>query len=95
MIDERMRAVGSRRSILLAGAAACAALYGPLHAGERAVLQLLTDRKSQQLQDSFKRVKSGKAGAEGFGHRVYKTTPPREDHKTVGSGFEVRAATSC
>jgi citrate synthase len=76
-----MRAVGSSHvDPYSAVAAACAALYGPLHGGaNEAVLQMLTEIGSvNNVPDFIKRVKSGEGGRlMGFGHRVYKNYDPR------------------
>jgi citrate synthase len=75
-----MRAVGSSRpDPYSATAAACAALYGPLHGGaNEEVLRMLDhigDRKN--IPDFIKRVKAGEGRLMGFGHRVYKNYDPR------------------
>jgi citrate synthase len=76
-----MRAVGSSHvDPYSAVAAACAALYGPLHGGaNEAVLQMLTEIGSvRNVPDFITRVKSGEGGRlMGFGHRVYKNYDPR------------------
>jgi citrate synthase len=76
-----MRAVGSSQvDPYSAVAAACAALYGPLHGGaNEAVLQMLTEIGSvSNVPEFIKRVKSGEGGRlMGFGHRVYKNYDPR------------------
>jgi citrate synthase len=76
-----MRAVGSSQvDPYSAVAAACAALYGPLHGGaNEAVLQMLTEIGSvDHIPDFIKRVKSGEGTRlMGFGHRVYKNYDPR------------------
>jgi len=76
-----MRAVGSSHvDPYSAVAAACAALYGPLHGGaNEAVLQMLAEIGSvDHVPEFIKRVKSGEGGRlMGFGHRVYKNYDPR------------------
>ena len=75
-----MRAVGSSHvDPYSAVAAACAALYGPLHGGaNEAVLHMLTEIGSvNHVPDFIKRVKSGEERLMGFGHRVYKNYDPR------------------
>ena len=75
-----MRSVGSSRpDPYSATAAACAALYGPLHGGaNEEVLRMLEhigDRKN--IPDFIKRVKAGEGRLMGFGHRIYKNYDPR------------------
>ena len=76
-----MRAVGSSQvDPYSAVAAACAALYGPLHGGaNEAVLQMLSEIGSvNNVPEFIRRVKSGEGGRlMGFGHRVYKNYDPR------------------
>jgi citrate synthase len=76
-----MRAVGSSHvDPYSAVAAACGALYGPLHGGaNEAVLQMLTEIGDvKHVPDFIARVKSGEGGRlMGFGHRVYKNYDPR------------------
>jgi citrate synthase len=76
-----MRAVGSSQVDPYSSvAAACAALFGPLHGGaNEAVLQMLTEIGSvNNVPEFIKRVKSGEGGRlMGFGHRVYKNYDPR------------------
>jgi citrate synthase len=76
-----MRAVGSSHvDPYSAVAAACGALYGPLHGGaNEAVLQMLTEIGDvKNVPDFIARVKSGEGGRlMGFGHRVYKNYDPR------------------
>jgi citrate synthase len=76
-----MRAVGSSHvDPYSAVAAACAALYGPLHGGaNEAVLQMLTEIGDvKNVPDFIASVKSGEGGRlMGFGHRVYKNYDPR------------------
>jgi citrate synthase len=66
----------TRRSVL---AAACAALYGPLHGGaNEAVIRMLTEIGSRENIPAFIRaVKEGHGRLQGFGHRVYKNYDPR------------------
>jgi citrate synthase len=75
-----MRSVGSSRvDPWSATAAACAALYGPLHGGaNEAVVRMLNvigDRKN--IAEYIQRVKKGEVRLMGFGHRVYKNYDPR------------------
>ncbi|HYI13697.1 MAG TPA: citrate synthase [Thermoanaerobaculia bacterium] len=76
-----MRAVGSSHvDPYSAVAAACAALYGPLHGGaNQAVLEMLEEIGSvNNVPEFIKKVKSGEGGRlMGFGHRVYKNYDPR------------------
>src|SRR4051812_4136778 len=76
-----MRAVGSSHvDPYSAVAAACAALYGPLHGGaNEAVLEMLNEIGSiNNLPAVIQKVKSGEGGRlMGFGHRVYKNYDPR------------------
>ena len=60
-------------------AAACAALYGPLHGGaNEAVLNMLDEIGSLDNVDAFiESVKNGEGRLMGFGHRVYKNYDPR------------------
>jgi citrate synthase len=60
-------------------AAACAALYGPLHGGaNEAVIRMLTEIGSvDNVPDFVAAVKAGKGRLMGFGHRVYKNYDPR------------------
>ncbi len=62
-----------------ATAAACAALYGPLHGGaNEAALRMLGEIGSKAAIPNFiKRVKAGEGRLMGFGHRVYKSYDPR------------------
>ncbi len=74
------RVVGSSQADpYSAMAAACAALYGPLHGGaNEAVLRMLTEIGSYENIDAFiESVKAGKGRLMGFGHRVYKSYDPR------------------
>ena len=75
-----MRSVGSSRpDPYSATAAACAALYGPLHGGANEevlrMLELIGDKKN--IPDFIKKVKDGQGRLMGFGHRVYKNYDPR------------------
>ncbi len=75
-----MRSVGSSRvDPFSAVAAACAALFGPLHGGaNEAVLRMLKQIGSvSNVADFVKRVKAGEGKLMGFGHRVYKSYDPR------------------
>ena len=75
-----MRSVGSSEvDPYSATAAACAALYGPLHGGaNEAVLRMLAEIGSKDRVPEFiKRVKDGENLLMGFGHRVYKNFDPR------------------
>jgi citrate synthase len=75
-----MRAVGSSQvDPYSAHAAACAALYGPLHGGANAeVLYMLQEIGSKaKIPDFVKKVKNKEAKLMGFGHRVYKNYDPR------------------
>jgi citrate synthase len=77
-----MRGVGSSAvDPYSAAAAACAALYGPLHGGaNEAVLRMLREIGSKDRVPAFVReVKQsgGEVRLMGFGHRVYKNYDPR------------------
>jgi citrate synthase len=75
-----MRSVGSSHvDPFSATAAACAALYGPLHGGaNEEVLRMLTGiGHVRNIPDFIQRVKSGDGLLFGFGHRVYKHYDPR------------------
>ncbi len=75
-----MRAVGSSHvDPYSAIAAACAALYGPLHGGaNEAVLRMLEEIGTvKDIPKFIKRVKEGEGLLFGFGHRVYKNFDPR------------------
>jgi citrate synthase len=75
-----MRGVGSSHvDPYSACAAACAALYGPLHGGaNEEVLHMLRDIGSVANVPAYiKRVKSKEKLLMGFGHRVYKNYDPR------------------
>lgn len=74
------RVVGSSHTDpYMAIAAACAALYGPLHGGaNEAVIRMLTDIGSfDEVDDFIAAVKRGECRLMGFGHRVYKNYDPR------------------
>jgi citrate synthase len=76
-----MRVVGSSHvDPYSAVAAACAALYGPLHGGaNEQVIRMLTEIGTKQNIPSFiEKVKKGEGvKLMGFGHRVYKNYDPR------------------
>ncbi|MBX3249767.1 MAG: citrate synthase [Myxococcales bacterium] len=75
-----MRGVGSSRvDPFSATAAACAALYGPLHGGaNEAVVRMLNEIGSVKNIGSYvERAKKGEVRLMGFGHRVYKNYDPR------------------
>ena len=75
-----MRSVGSSQvDPYSATAAACAALYGPLHGGaNEAAIRMLNEIGSvQHIPDFIKKVKAGEGRLMGFGHRVYKNYDPR------------------
>ncbi len=75
-----MRSVGSSQADPYSSiAAACAALYGPLHGGaNEAVLRMLTEIGNIKNIPAFiERVKAGENLLMGFGHRVYKNFDPR------------------
>jgi citrate synthase len=76
-----MRVVGSSHvDPYSAVAAACAALYGPLHGGaNEQVIRMLTEIGSKQNIPAFiDKVKKGEGvKLMGFGHRVYKNYDPR------------------
>jgi citrate synthase len=89
-----MRVVGSAQADpYSATAAACAALYGPLHGGaNEAVIRMLTRIGSLEDVPGFiEGVKEGKERLMGFGHRVYKAYDPRARiiKETAESVFEV------
>ncbi len=89
-----MRAVGSSRpDPFSATAAACAALYGPLHGGaNEEVLHMLNEIGDiKNIPDFIKRVKAGEGRLMGFGHRVYKNYDPRAKiiKKTAYEVFDV------
>ncbi|MCZ6479909.1 MAG: citrate synthase [candidate division NC10 bacterium] len=75
-----MRSVGSSHvDPYSAVAAACAALYGPLHGGaNEAVLRMLREIGAKEKVPEFiKKVKTREALLMGFGHRIYKSYDPR------------------
>jgi citrate synthase len=76
-----MRVVGSSHvDPYSAVAAACAALYGPLHGGaNEQVIRMLTEIGSKDRIPAFiEKVKAGEGvKLMGFGHRVYKNYDPR------------------
>ena len=75
-----MRGVGSSRvDPYSALAAACAALYGPLHGGanEEVIHMLKKIGSKSKVPDFIKSVKAGEGRLMGFGHRVYKSYDPR------------------
>jgi citrate synthase len=75
-----MRGVGSSRvDPYSALAAACAALYGPLHGGaNEEVIHMLQKIGTKDNVPAFiKSVKAGEGKLMGFGHRVYKNYDPR------------------
>jgi citrate synthase len=77
---EQMRSVASSGvDPYSAVAAACAALYGPLHGGaNEAVLRMLRRIGSpSRIPEFIRGVKAGEARLMGFGHRVYKNYDPR------------------
>jgi citrate synthase len=75
-----MRTVGSARADpFTAHAAACCALYGPLHGGaNEAVIHMLHSVGTlDAVPDYIAKVKTGDVKLQGFGHRVYKNYDPR------------------
>ena len=75
-----VRAVGSSHvDPFTAVAAACAALYGPLHGGanEAAVNMLESIGSIDRVPAFVKSVKEGEGRLMGFGHRIYKSYDPR------------------
>src|SRR5581483_1731709 len=75
-----MRVVGSAHADPYSAlAAACAALYGPLHGGaNEAVVRMPTEIGTlDNIEPFVAAVKEGKARLMGFGHRVYKNYDPR------------------
>ena len=76
-----MRVVGSSHvDPYSAVAAACAALYGPLHGGANEhVIRMLTEIGSKDRIPAFIEKVKGGEGVKlmGFGHRVYKNYDPR------------------
>jgi len=75
-----MRQVGSSHvDPYSATAAACAALYGPLHGGaNEAVVRMLREIGSvKNIPAAIEKAKNGEFRLMGFGHRVYKNYDPR------------------
>ncbi len=75
-----MRSVGSSQvDPFTATAAACAALYGPLHGGaNEQVLHMLAEIGSaSHIPQFIQGVKRGEGKLMGFGHRIYKSYDPR------------------
>jgi citrate synthase len=75
-----MRTVGSSHADpYIAHAAACCALYGPLHGGaNEAVIRMLHEiGEFDQVPAFLEGVKRGDRRLMGFGHRVYKAYDPR------------------
>ena len=75
-----MRVVGSSHADpYSAAAAACAALYGPLHGGanEEVVRMLEEIGSKEKVPEIIRQVKDGKRLLMGFGHRIYKNYDPR------------------
>ena len=75
-----MRSVGSSRvDPYSAVAAACAALFGPLHGGanEAVVRMLETIGSKDNVPGAIEAVKRGESRLMGFGHRVYRNYDPR------------------
>jgi len=75
-----MRSVGSSRvDPYSATAAACAALFGPLHGGanEQCVRMLQEIGSVAAIPSYLQRVKAGAVRLMGFGHRIYKNYDPR------------------
>lgn len=75
-----MRGVGSSQvDPYSATAAACAALYGPLHGGaNEAAVRMLRDIGSvKNIPAHIEKVKRGEERLMGFGHRIYKNYDPR------------------
>jgi citrate synthase len=75
-----MRVVGSAHADpYSACAAACAALYGPLHGGanEEVIHMLSSIGSIEAVPDFVRSVKQGHGRLQGFGHRVYKSYDPR------------------
>jgi citrate synthase len=74
-------------------AAACAALYGPLHGGaNEEVVNMLEEIGSVENVPAFiKTVKAGERRLMGFGHRIYKNYDPRAKiiKRTAYEVFEV------
>ena len=75
-----MRGVGSSKvDPYSALAAACAALYGPLHGGanEEVIHMLQRIGSKSKVPEFIESVKKGEGRLMGFGHRVYKNYDPR------------------
>jgi citrate synthase len=75
-----MRGVGSSQvDPYSATAAACAALYGPLHGGANEAVVRMLERigKAENIPAFIAGVKRGEHKLMGFGHRVYKNYDPR------------------
>jgi citrate synthase len=75
-----MRGVGSSKvDPYSALAAACAALYGPLHGGanEEVIHMLQKIGSKSKIPEFIESVKKGEGRLMGFGHRVYKNYDPR------------------
>jgi citrate synthase len=75
-----MRNVGSAHADPYCSmAAACSALYGPLHGGANEAVLLMLDeiRTKANVPGFIAQVKDGKRKLMGFGHRVYKNYDPR------------------
>ncbi|UJR82778.1 citrate synthase [Sandaracinus amylolyticus] len=75
-----MRGVGSSKvDPYSALAAACAALYGPLHGGanEEVIHMLHKIGSKGKVPEFIESVKKGEGRLMGFGHRVYKNYDPR------------------
>ena len=88
-----MRGVGSSKvDPYSALAAACAALYGPLHGGanEEVIHMLQRIGSKSKVPEFIESVKKGEGRLMGFGHRVYKNFDPRAKiiremtHKVLG-----------
>jgi citrate synthase len=89
-----MRTVGSSQADpYSATAAACAALYGPLHGGaNEAVIRMLQQIETVDNVPAFiEKVKQGERRLMGFGHRVYKSYDPRATivKRTADEVFEI------
>lgn len=75
-----MRSVGSSKvDPYSALAAACAALYGPLHGGaNEAVVKMLQQIGSKEnIPEFLNKVRNKEALLMGFGHRIYESYDPR------------------
>ena len=89
-----MRNVGSSHvDPFSATAAACSALYGPLHGGANEAVLLMLDEigHKNNVPAFIKTVKDGGGRLMGFGHRVYKNYDPRAKviKKLADEVFEV------